>query len=505
MKSLAKLDLDPNTVYNVSLSVSQGNKKFDNLRFFQTKTPKLFNIVPGQYSTYSRVTTALEPVVPVIGGGKYDDADLITTDLTKLEWDVNWKYDTSEGETSYNLGGSTVTVQATFGAGYDKNNVKAKQAGIPTFAYEIKGFETPFGCLNGRSDWKRVSNTVFSITIPVTEFDPGITANPHWYEGDTGTENLKDSFYPSGLPKGSNVIYLSNKPTGAVPGKSTVKLTYTGAGKVRQALPVNTKVIYVQRVSSPYYITVSQPTIVAAPKTANVSFSNYKWTKGLAWSSAILNPDDAGADNATHGELDGSHSTINLAKGQYYDAPSYSPITTTYSFTGTSTVNTELLNATVLDSLIWEETMRDFVYFFVTDSAPQTANRSWYYFNNAGGITPATLTSGISGTALSIYSGTGEDRVLNAPPSAPSYVTDVNGFPSYPAAALRAKAKFYDIHKTNAVNDATPPNLVHPIGVRFAIARYTKTASGSWSGYWLSSGSDKTIKNVLSLEEGLGG
>jgi hypothetical protein len=51
VKDLAKLDLDPNTVYNVSLSIAQGAKKFENLRLFQTKNPKLFTIVPGQYTT----------------------------------------------------------------------------------------------------------------------------------------------------------------------------------------------------------------------------------------------------------------------------------------------------------------------------------------------------------------------------------------------------------------------------------------------------------------------
>jgi len=104
-------------------------------------------------------------------------------------------------------------------------------------------------------------------------------------------------------------------------------------------------------------------------------------------------------------------------------------------------------------------------------------------------------------SALSISSGTGEDRVLNAPPSAPSYVTNTSTYPSYPAVALKAKAKFYDISKTNTVNDATVPSLTHPISVRFAIARYTKGPSGTWSGVWL--GSDNRMKNVLSLEEAL--
>ena len=90
MKDLAKLDLDPNTVYNVSLSVTQGTKKFDNLRFFQSKTPKLFNIIPGEYSTFSRLSKALKPVIPKIGGGVYTPADLVEIQVDTVSWNVTY-------------------------------------------------------------------------------------------------------------------------------------------------------------------------------------------------------------------------------------------------------------------------------------------------------------------------------------------------------------------------------------------------------------------------------
>jgi hypothetical protein len=127
---------------------------------------------------------------------------------------------------------------------------------------------------------------------------------------------------------------------------------------------------------------------------------------------------------------------------------------------------------------------------------------TWYYFSTPSDITPATLTdTTLSGkSALSISSGTGEDRVLNPPPGANTYVTSTTQS-SYPPVALRARAEFYNISKTNAVNDASVPALTHPISIRFAIARYTKLSSGAWSGVWL--GSDNKIKNVLSLEETL--
>ena len=151
--------------------------------------------------------------------------------------------------------------------------------------------------------------------------------------------------------------------------------------------------------------------------------------------------------------------------------------------------------------------MRDFIYFFISDTAGGTNNPSptWYYFNSTssnGGITAADLTGRkINGVPLSIASGIGEDRVLNPPPPAPGFVENISSNPSYPAIALKARTTFYNISKTNAVNDASQPTLSYPVSVRFAIARYVKGTDGIWSRSWL--GSDNRMKNVLSLEEAL--
>lgn len=468
MKDLAKLDLDPNTVYNVSLSVSQGAKKFDNLRFFQTKTPKLFNIVPGQYSTFSRLTTALEPVVPKIGGGVYKPADLVTVQVNTVSWDTTWKYDTSEGESSYNLDGSTVTFTITLASA------------PPTFVFKVDGFSSKLACLNGRSDWKKINGTTYQVTTSVREFDPGVSANAGYVQKDSGTGISKFA-----VAKGQSLIYLKTKPKGVAPGLSSVRATI---GKGKNPFAQNTKVTFVQKDNDPYYVIVNPETVIAFGKDVSITFSMYTWDKGLDWS---------GGRTSTGSE--GTAATL-----QYYSSPSYSPITTTYSFTGNSSISSEVLNANVLDSLIWEENIRDFIYFFISDTT-SAANPTWYYFNNAsnnGGITPANLQGlKISGTVLSASSGTGEERVLSAPPPAPGFVTNTSTYPSYPAIALKAKAKFYQISKTNAVNDATVPSLSYPISIRFGIVRYTKGASGAWSGSWL--GTDNRIKNVLSLEEAI--
>jgi hypothetical protein len=456
------------TVYNVSLSVSQGAKKFDNLRFFQTKTPKLFNIIPGQFSTFSRLTTALEPVVPKIGGGVYKPADLVTVQVNTVSWDTRWKYDTSEGESSYNLDGSTVTFTITLASA------------PPTFVFKVDGFNSKFACLNGRSDWKKINGTTYQVTTSVREFDPGVSANAGYVQKDSGTGVSKFA-----VAKGQSLIYLKNKPKGVAPGLSSVRATI---GKGKNPFAQNTKVTFVQKQDEPYYVIVNPETVIAFGKDVAITFSMYTWDKGLDWSGGR-------SENGSEGTA---------ATLQYYSSPSYSPITTTYSFTGNSSISSEVLNANVLDALIWEENIRDFIYFFISDTT-SAANPTWYYFNNAsnnGGITPANLAGlKISGNALSASSGTGEERVLNSPLSAPGFVTNTSTYPSYPAIALKAKAKFYEISKTNAVNDATVPSLSYPISIRFGIVRYTKGASGAWSGSWL--GTDNRIKNVLSLEEAI--
>ncbi len=468
MKDLAKLDLDPNTVYNVSLSIAQGAKKFDNLRFFQTKTPKLFNIVPGQYSTFSRITTAMEPVIPKIGGGTYNAATLQTIDIISVSWVTSWKTDTSEGQSTKSVDGSTVTF-----------TIKLASA-PPTFVFKVSGFNSKLACLNNRSDWEKVNATTYKVTTSVREFDPSITVVSDWVFDDAKTVTVKYA-----VAKGSTVIFTNQAPNGAISSRSNLKGT---GSKGKQIFPQNTKMGASNKFQAPYYIVSTQPTLIGFPKDTAITIGTYDWKSTATWTGGRTDSDSGDPTNATL---------------QYYSSPSYSPITTTYKFTGNSSVSSEILNSNVLDSLIWEENIRDFIYFFISDTTTTSNSPAWYYFSTPSDITPATLSdSTLSGkSALSISSGTGEDRVLNAPPSAPSYVTNTSTYPSYPAAALKAKAKFYDISKTNAVNDATVPSLTHPISVRFAIARYTKGPSGTWSGVWL--GSDNRMKNVLSLEEAL--
>jgi hypothetical protein len=487
VKDLAKLDLDPNTVYNVSLSISQGAKKFDNLRFFQTKTPKLFNIIPGQYSTFSRLTTALKPITPVFGGGTLNPAVLQTIQITNLTWSSSLKQERSEGENTYNVNKSTITFTITL----------AKEP--PTFVFKIDGFDSRFACLNGRSDWEKVNATTYKVTTSLLEYDPAVNAYGRYINKDTSTGITKFKTYQA-----ASLIYLRNKPTNIEIGSSTVSASVRSGTRYINPFAPDTTVTYVQNTSREYYVIVSPPVGTAFAKDTPITFRQYKWDWGIDWSGT----------RTASGSIDPS------AKLQYYSSPSFNPITRKYSFASDSTVSSEVLNANVLDSLIWENEVRDFIYFFISDTA-SLPNSKWYYFDNGsdnGGIVSAKYTSTfdnvnqvdvktlsrISGSDELIFtSGTGKDRVLSLPPPAPIYVISTSSYPSYPGAALRAKATFYTLSKTNRTDDATVPDISYPVSIAFAIARYVKLPNGDWSREWLGAGSDKTIKNVLSLEEQL--
>lgn len=472
-KDLRKLDLDPNTIYNVSVSVTQGQKKFDNLRFFQTQTPKLFNLVPGQYSTFSRLTTGLNPVIPVFGGGTLNPAELQTIQVNTVEWVANIKTDTSEGETTYNIDRSTVTFTITL------------EAEPPIFVFKIDNFGSKLACLNGRSDWVQPKDTtkIRKVTIPLQEFDPGLSAFGAWKNKTTSSSVTKYKTYNAAA-----LVYIKTKPKGVIPRLSTVSASFRSGTKYKNPFAPKTKVTFVQSTAQPYYIIVDPPVNIAFPKDITLNFQQYIWDFGLNWTNGRA--------------IRGNESSP--ARLQYYSSPSFKPITRTYSFAGDSTVSSEVLNSTVLDALIWEDDVRDFIYFFISD----TAGATWYYFDNGsnnGGIVSAKYGGAkISGVPLSVGSGSKEDRLLNSPPPAPVYVTDTDNYPSYPSATLRARAKFYQLSKKNAVDDATVPSLSYPISIRFGIARYTKQSNGTWSRVWLGSGSDdKKIKDVLSLEEQL--
>jgi hypothetical protein len=473
VRDLAKLDLDPNTVYNVSLSVAQGTKKFDNLRFFQTKTPKLFNLIPGQYSTFSRLTTAMLPVIPKIGGGTYNPAELQTIDIVSVSWVTVWKYDRSEGQTTKNIDGSTVTF-----------TIKLASA-PPTFVFKVSGFNSKLSCLNNRSDWEKVSSTTYSVTTSVREFDPNMVVISDWVFDRNKTVTARFA-----VKKGATVIFTNQQPVDVIDNRSVLQGSVRSGKKYVQIFSQNTRMVGRNNIAAPYYIVSGTPTQVGFGKDTAISVGRYDWVSTANWTGGRTDKENGEGTNATL---------------QYYSSPSYSPITTTYSFTGSSSVTSEVLNSTVLDALIWEPTIRDFIYFFISDTAGGlNTSPTWYYFDNRssnGGITAADLTGRrISGVPLSIASGSGDDRVLNPPPPAPGFVENVSLNPSYPAIALKARTTFYNISKTNKVNDASQPALNYPVSIRFAIARYVKSDTG-WSRSWL--GSDNRMKNVLSLEEAL--
>ena len=464
--------------------------------------PKLFNLIPSQYTTFSKVITTLDPIVPEVSGGALIPASKISVTLVKLRWEVSWRYNTSEGTSSIDIGQSTVEVRLTFGEGKLPNGTKVSASGIPSYAYEISGFPAPFTPLNHRVDWKRVSNTVFELVMPLIEFDPKFEANAKY------VVNKKITQLDGGINygKGAKTFKLQGVPGGIVPGTTFIQIrsNATASGKPRLGTGAKASSIKINGADS----TITSVFGAKAKFRSNghyLHYENYTWTKGIKWSNALLDP--SGGTSKTVADIDGNEKPLsNNAKGYYYSAPAFSPITSQYDFEGSSTVKTELLNATVLEALVWENEVRDFVYFFISDTFDQ-ASPNWYYFDNTdnnGGINAAVGNTKISARTggrglLSLKSGnSGDNRALNSPPAAPQYVTDTGGNPSYPPSQLRARAQFYTIDKQNVKSTDPQPRIAYSIAIRFAIARYTKSGS-SWNGVWL--GSDNLIKNVLSLPE----
>ena len=160
-------------------------------------------------------------------------------------------------------------------------------------------------------------------------------------------------------------------------------------------------------------------------------------------------------------------------------------VTTKYTFRQNNYINSSVNNPNVIDSLIWEDTVRDFIYFVIADNAKKD---DYYYFGNYGEITAASSKTPLIGTTKFSPS---------KPPNAPDAVTtpSIKTFDR-----TSGRTWFYD---SSPVQDDEEkfPELKRAIIVRFAIARYINTTSG-WSGQWLPLNA-KTADAILSLPEAL--
>lgn len=455
MKTLYKLDLEPNEIYNVSLNIKQGNKTVDNLRFFQTKVPKLFNLKPSNYSTYSQIIEKPDAVVKTETGGGVTGGGNVTLNVKSVSWTEIKTGDFSEGELT------SQPSQVTY-------NFTITLSGAPKMmGYQLSGFDGNLSFLNYRNDYKPSGNTL-KLSLTLSQIDP--TAERQINNNQT----VKTYGLASPIIKGDTRIKLSGDVKGLVPGNTMVKVIYKGGPPAASAFPIGTVVSGYTPGTN--YVSVSQPAIVSVPSTKSATFTSNAKVSGF--SGTIYDYLKGG------GTKDEKSGNVSSATFVYQTFPTYSAPSYSYRFGQNSFIKSSLINPSVLESLIWEDTVRDFIFFTIADN---DAPSKKYFFGNYGTITPATRTKALTGSSL--FS-------VDEPPSAPAEVIDAT---DKLFSFSTSEIKFYDSGAVDNTSGAAP-TLKRPVTVRFAIARYTKQGN-SWIGEWLGAKSPAAEADILSSPE----
>lgn len=444
MKTLYKLDLEPNEIYNVSVNIKQGNKTVDNLRFFQTKVPKLFNIKVPNFTTSSRIIEKPDAIVKTQTSGGFVDGGDVTLNVKSISWKETKTGDFSEGE----LTSTPSQVAYTF---------TINLSGAPKMmGYQLSGFKYELDFLNFRNDYTpNTEKKTLTLSLTLSEIDPLAAASI--------LNDQTNKYY--GLASvaliGATRIQLGGNLQGIVPGNTLVSTEESpGVGGVF-SIPT-----YVTGYTpGTQFVTISRPTVKngAIGKqvkfTSNAKFNGftgdyYKYLKG--GKTDVL-------------ESDGRVSGASFVYQTFptFTAPSYK-----YTFGQNSFINSSVVNPNLLESLIWEDTVRDFVFFTIADQANPEKR---YFFGTYGDIqaiaTLATKLTPLVGS--SIFSPAG-------PPSAPDkVVTSTEKSPTL----ITGEVKFYDSGTVTQTTESSP-ELKRAIIICFAVARYTKNSSG-WTGKWL--------------------
>jgi len=437
MKALYKLDLEPNEIYNVSLNIKQGNKTVDNLRFFQTKVPKLFNIKPSNFSTYSQIIEQPDPVVKTESGGGLSGGGTVPLNVTSVSWTETKTGDFSEGELN------SEPSQVTY-------NFKINLSGTPTMmGYQLYGFAGELSFLNYRNDYKP-SGTSLTLSLTLSQIDPTAAASI------INSETKTNYGLASVVKIGATRIELTGNLKGIVPGNTMVS-TQQGAGIGGLFVPPAYVTGYTPGTQ---FVTVSKPAVKIGTVGRQIYFtSNAKFN---GFTGAIYSYLRGG------GEASSSTGLVKDATFVYQTFPTYSAPSYTYQFGQNSFIKSSVINPNVLESLVWEDEVRDFIFFVIADDTQLSRK---YFFGTYGSITPAKIDAALTGTNLFSSSG---------PPSAPSDVT-TSSVKSFTLST--PKIKFYDSGAVTELSSVAP-ELKRKIEVRFAVARYTKTSSG-WTGQWL--------------------
>ena len=481
MQKLSKLDLEPNEIYNVSFNIKQGNKNIDTLRFFQTQVPKLFNIKPSNFNTFSQINESATSVTSkVTNSGIIPGGTSSPVGVKSVIW-TSQRFATSreDGVTAYEPEGFEYTFEITFDSAPDFTS------------YYLSGFTGFLDFLNYRTDYKTGMNKekekTLTLTLSLADIDP--SAERQYTEGTTTP--LQASIVDA-IKKGSTTVYLpsSTNLNNITAGRSKViaygSVTPAGSTVVWMNAPIigigkftddkNRKLVYV---------TLGKEAL--ADKSEGTNIAIYGLNTNLTYTG------DFYAFLKTKGENTSSNATVKNANIVWQTSTRYdaSKASTDYTFKKSSSITSSLINPNIIEKLIWEDEVRDYIYFIISDTDNKGGDKKKYFFGTYGSIdTLATEDSSLEGT-----------KTFN--PSSPPSVTDnpqviSSSLKRFPTST--GKVDYYKASEKQTNNQNVPP-LLRTVQIRFAIARYTKN-NGVWSGYWLP-GKTKNPEEILSGVEEL--
>jgi len=461
MQKLSKLDLEPNEIYNVSFNIKQGNKNIDTLRFFQTQVPKLFNIKPSNFNTFSQINESATSVTSkVINSGISDGGTSSPVGVKSVIW-TSQRFATSreDGVTAYEPEGFEYTFVITFDS-------------TPNFtSYYLSGFTGFLDFLNYRTDYKIVGKTL-SLTLSLADIDP--SAERQYTEGTTTP--LQASIVDD-IKKSSTTVYLpsSTNLNNIVAGRSKV-IAYGSATPAGSTVVwMNAPIIGIGKFTDDknrklVYVTLGKEAL--ADKSAGTNIAIYGLNTNLTYTG------DFYAFLKTKGENTSSNATVKNANIIWQTFPTYDAknAKTDYTFKKSSSISSSVINPNILEKLIWEDEVRDYIYFIISDT-DTGGDRKKYFFGTYGDPlefpTLATEDTSLKGTIL--FNPKSPPSVANNPKVIDS---NLKRFPT-----STGKVKYYEASKLQQ-NDQNVPELLRKVEVQFAIARYTKK-DGVWSAYWL--------------------
>jgi hypothetical protein len=467
MQELSKLDLEPNQIYNVSFNIKEGNKNIDTLRFFQTQVPKLFNIKTANFFTSSQIFETPGAVIKSdpIGGGSSGGGDKVLN-VTQVKWTEVKTGDFSEGELT------SEPTQVTY-------NFVISLNGYPKMmGYQLAGFTGFLSFLNFRNDYKPNGKTL-TLSLTLSEIDP--TAQREV----SNASAVKTFKLTKAIAKGDTVIECEGL-TGLVPLKTQLGGSESTRDQVAGTFVTPTYVASYTPGQNTF--TITRGARIAQANGTNISVTNRQIVNGFT--GTIYNGLKGGKTLTEENSSLVSGASFTYQTFPKYTAPSYK-----YTFKQNSSIRSSVTNPNIIEKLIWEDTVRDYIFFIITDGSELSDKikiKKRYFFGTHGKITPATGKDMKNGTALT---GTELFNSKN-PPEAPEYLKKVESkslifstdtIPFFSGKSLNQESEF-------------SPTFKRVIEVRFAIARYIKDSRGNWNGYWLP-GNSKNENDVLSSPE----